>query len=324
MPIRERNSNIELLRILIMFMILLLHANVMSFGMPTDYSVKSFLRSFAEAFTLTPVNIFVLITGYFGTRFTIEKIGSLLYQVIFCLVPLSLLFCWRTGSSLNLADINIFNYWFINAYIGLLVFVPVLNCAVVAFTKSQFKLFLIVYYVVIALCGSFLQIEGIVVDRGYSVLWFVFLYLLGRYVSIYPPSISCVKLLVVMLLACLGKTMIIFLTHKGINYVDPFITIQSVCTLLLFARLDIKSRLVNQIAVSTTMVYLINLHPIFWKIYRIQVNTIYDWSNGVMVFLPTLFLYCLAIFSFAILYDKIRMLTWKPLSALLKKIDLTV
>ena len=318
---QERNSNIELLRILIMFMILLLHANVMSFGMPTDYSVTSFLRSFAEAFTLTPVNIFVLITGYFGTRFAIDKLGNLLYQVLFCIVPISLLLCWWRGSEVSLGDVSVFHYWFINAYIGLLVFVPVLNTAVATFTRQQFKRFLILYYVAIILCGGFLEIEGIGVNKGYSIVWFIFLYLIGRYVRLYPPTASVPKMLTLILLACMGKAMLIFLVHKGINYVDPFILVQSVCTLLLFTRFEIKSGLINKIAASTTMVYLINLHPIFWDIFRGQVTSMYETCRTPLSFLPLLLLYCLAIFIFAILYDQLRILTWKPLRLWLKKMD---
>lgn len=305
-----------------MFMILLLHANVMSFGMPIDYSLRSFLRSFAEAFTLTPVNIFVLITGYFGTRFSFEKMGNLFYQVIFCIVPISLLLCGLgNGNGLSFGSLNVFNYWFINAYLGLLVFVPLLNAAIDTFNRRQFKCLLIVYYVVVVLCGAFLPMVGLAIDKGYSVLWFIFLYLVGRYVRVYPPVTASLKLVVLFLLACFGKTILIFAAHKGINYVDPFILVQSVCTLLLFARLKIKNGLVNWVASSTTMVYLINLHPIFWDVFRKQVNIIYESSSNDIVFLSLLLLYCLAIYVFAILYDKIRLITWKPISVCFRKMD---
>ncbi len=90
----DRNSSIELLRIVAMFMILLLHANFASFNAPQDVSLRSFARCLADAFTVTPVNIFVLITGYFGTRFSLNKVFSLVYQVVFCVIPISLVLIW--------------------------------------------------------------------------------------------------------------------------------------------------------------------------------------------------------------------------------------
>ena len=274
MVIQRRNSNIELLRIIIMFMILLLHSNFFAFGNPIGYSFISFSRCFAEAFTLTPVNIFVLITGFFGTRFTIRKSMNLIFQVFFCVVPISLI--------LSICGIIVFDYhsfvfhkyWFINAYIVLLVVTPVLNAATEILTQREFKSVLISFYIVIFI-SSIIELQGIDIKYGYSLLWFIFLYLLGRYVNHYQPSLLKKQLIALILISCLGNSILIFTLHRC-DYVNPFIVIQSVCTLLLFAKFDIKSNVINTIAASTTMVYLVNLHPVLWGGYK----------ESVMVFLP--------------------------------------
>ena len=89
--ILQRKSNMELLRIISMFMILLLHANFYTFKAPTDIGVQSFLRIATQSATIIGVNLFVLITGYFGTSFKLTKIFGLIFQVLFAVVPVTII-----------------------------------------------------------------------------------------------------------------------------------------------------------------------------------------------------------------------------------------
>lgn len=65
---KERQSNVELLRIIAMFLILLVHADFYSLGEPsytdiTSESLDTFLRIFFEVISIPAVNIFVMISG---------------------------------------------------------------------------------------------------------------------------------------------------------------------------------------------------------------------------------------------------------------------
>lgn len=76
-----RDSNIELLRILAMFMVLLVHADFFSLGIPSVEDIQnnqldSFWRIFFEAVNIPCVNIFVLISGYFGIKPTFKGGGE--------------------------------------------------------------------------------------------------------------------------------------------------------------------------------------------------------------------------------------------------------
>lgn len=310
----KRNSNIELLRIVIMFMILLLHANFFTFKMPTDYSFTSFSRCFAEAFTLTPVNIFVLITGFFGTVFSVKKVLSLIFQVFFCVVPISLfLTCFGIIESDFRSIIRsfVFNeYWFINAYIGLLILTPILNVAVDHLSHRVYISSLL-FFNVIAFLDAFWGVSGIQIGRGYSLIWFIFLYLLGRYVKYYQVSLSQKQLISLIVISCLCNSLLIFTFHN-VNYVNPFIVIQSVSTLLLFTKFEIKSDVINWVAASTTMVYLVNLHPVLCGSIKNKLWTFYQ-NNNTFIFLLYTVLFCVSIFVFAIFYDKLRIFTWKKI-----------
>ncbi len=310
MEVKRRDSNIELLRIIIMFMILLLHANFLAFDRPEGYSFTSFSRCFAEAFTLTPVNIFVLITGFYGTHFSIRKSMNLIFQVLFCVIPISLLLIGCGVIDFKYQYFAFHRYWFINAYIGLFALTPILNAAVERFTNKEFKTVLIVFYV-IAFADYLFGIEGIEIRRGASVLWFMFLYLLGRYVKANQPSCSKKVLILIILVSCLCNAFV--LAEQQTDYVNPFILIQSVSTLLLFNQFKISSNFINKVAISTTMVYLVNLHPALWDLEQQWLLSLYQ-KFSVPLFLLYTVLSCVAIFVFAIVYDKLRLFVWNILT----------
>lgn len=305
-----------------MFMILLLHANFLTFDMPTDYSFRSFSRCFAEAFTLTPVNIFVLITGFFGTRFTIKKSMNLIFQAFFCVVPISFVLVACGFIDFDYHHFIFHKYWFINAYIGLIAFTPVLNIAEEKFTQKEFKSFLIIFYI-IAFTSALAALNGIVIASGYSLIWFIFLYMLGRYIKIYQPLSSCSKnqLIGIILVTCFCKSTLIFLISGFLNYVEPFIVIQSVCTLILFTKFEIKSSIINAIAASTTMVYLVNLHPVLWGFMKDRLWFFYL-NNNTIIFLIYTILSCVAVFVFAIAYDRLRLFVWEKIELAFSKIQI--
>lgn len=68
-----RESNFELLRIIAMFMVLVLHADFQALGEPTRADIissplTSSLKVFFEMASIVAVNVFVLISGWFGIR----------------------------------------------------------------------------------------------------------------------------------------------------------------------------------------------------------------------------------------------------------------
>lgn len=68
-----RKSNIELLRIISMILIVLNHSNYLIFGSVIGEEIeqdsfRSFGRMLFEQLCIIGVNVFVLISGYFGIR----------------------------------------------------------------------------------------------------------------------------------------------------------------------------------------------------------------------------------------------------------------
>lgn len=321
MPAKQRNSSIELLRILIMYMILLVHTNYFVFGGPEDHSMTSFMRCLAEAFTLMPVEIFMLITGYFGTRFSVTKVAGLIYQMIFCVMVITAVYVLLGKGGNRMYDFMFWGYWFVNAYIGVVIFSPIVNVAIEKISKRQFELFLISFYVIFGIgeyaCGLF----GGGLLKGYSIIWFLYMYMFGRYLRMYTPKISTAWLLVVFIGSLMASTLLLFTTLGYADFVNPFMILQSASFLLLFTRFNFKSKTVNYIASSTLMVYLVSMHPCYAETFKEHIRAMYDPSGSTVLFILKILAYCAAVFAVSIAFDKLRQLTWKPLSRPFQKLD---
>lgn len=86
--LKVRESNIELLRNISMFMILVIHANFVSlpkieYEELMNNTVPSVTRFFIESFGIVAVNVFVFISGWFGIKTRKKNVLSFIYQILF-------------------------------------------------------------------------------------------------------------------------------------------------------------------------------------------------------------------------------------------------
>ena len=86
-----RSSNIELLRIISMFLVLIVHADYFSLGAPTiteitDKPLSSFARILFESLSILCVNVFVFISGWFSIKPNFKRVTNFLFQCLFFLI----------------------------------------------------------------------------------------------------------------------------------------------------------------------------------------------------------------------------------------------
>ncbi len=153
----NRESNTELLRIIAMLGIMILHADFFALGFPQrddciDFPFTSFLKFLIESVFIISVNVFVLISGYYGIRPKINSFLSFCFQILFFNTFFFLLFsliipedafCWSGISSIFMLDSR---FWFVKAYIFLYLLAPVLNSFSSCSNKSYFQLLLISFF----------------------------------------------------------------------------------------------------------------------------------------------------------------------------------
>lgn len=197
---KVRQSNMELLRIIAMFLVLLVHADFFSLGAPSasdciEDPIDSCLKVFFEAISIACVDIFVCLSGWFGIRPTIKGISNFVFQCLFWLIGLYVVTLILGTSSISiqglmgcfaLTKLN----WFIKAYILLYILAPVLNAFVEKASQKDFRNVLIAFFSFEFIYGWIFSGSTQHIQSGYSTISFIGLYLLARYVRLYQPRIS--------------------------------------------------------------------------------------------------------------------------------------
>ena len=327
---RERKSGIELLRIIAMFLVLVVHASFSSVGEPTyndiiQSSFSSYTRFFFQSLSIGCVDIFVIITGWFGIRPKRESFFNFTFQCLFFLFGIYA-FCLATGlasfSIKGIAECLLFRgTWFVKAYLLLYILAPLLNAFIDSASERQHRM-LLIYFFSFQIIYSWASFAVTFFEQGYSTMSFIGLYLLARYFSIYKPKIGNYNknyylaffFMSVILLATTSfltrRFQIEAVAGRILGYDQPLVIASSFSLVLYFNKLDFQNAVINSIAVSSFAVYLLHSNPNFFVQYYIPtIKSIYNSYNGIIC-LGEILLFLLFVFTLAILIDKIRIWLW--------------
>ena len=196
---KQRESNFELLRIISMFMVLALHADFFAIGAPDveafhDTPLSASTRLLIEMMSIVSVNVFVMISGWFGIKPSLKGFANFLFQCLFFLVGIyavGLLSGYVPLSAKGVAScltISSGYNWFIRAYLGLYVLSPILNAFLEHCSKRQLEYVLIAFYTFQTFYGFIGNVDFFC--SGYSTFSFIGLYLLSRYLRLYGTALS--------------------------------------------------------------------------------------------------------------------------------------
>lgn len=302
----ERNMGIDALRIFSMFLIVLLHS-LKQGGILTHVesaSAQDYLAWLLVVIAYCSVDCYALISGYVGAKSTwrFSRLVSLWLQVFFYSSLITAYFAVRMPQNVNLyiwfkslLPIMSRQYWYVTCYFGLLVFIPFLNAGIRSLQGRPLRRLLMIGLALFSLLPCLLQgypfnfspdIDAFGMFNGYSLIWLLFLYLLGA--CLRECRITSVKtgiwvaLLFFSVVLTWGSLFVlpkITLARFGevrytvilLNYTSPTILAAAVCFLALWAGHPPKSRvgcgLVSLLAPSSLSVYLIHTHPLLWEAY---------------------------------------------------------
>ena len=202
---RERQSNIELLRILVMLGVVVLHMNLYGLKMATEFSGKFIFMHFTESLFICAVNVFVLITGYFSykiNKISVRKIIELIVEVILVKETLYIAYSilQRTPISLSTIITNLIpNNYFVILYCVLLCMAPFISKLFGVLCEKQRKYFVCSILIVFSFYTfmtdaleaisrtSFAGINSIGLygdQQGYTIINFMLLFIVGAYLRI--------------------------------------------------------------------------------------------------------------------------------------------
>lgn len=285
----NRQSNIELLRVIAMIFIIAHHFSVHGgFNFSADVTtVNSLWIQFIKIGGKIGVNIFVLISGYFliNTK-TVKtsKAFKLWFQIFSYSVFIYMLFVLiglepfgKRNFIKQCLPITYSKWWFASTYFILYLLCPFINKLLVSLDKKSYLNLLIILGVCWCIIPTF---TGEAVQSN-SLLWFVFLYALAGYIRLYSPKsenkgITYILLsFIIAIITWISYVLIIKFEIKTLT-LDFYgmqqlpILVISVLLLLGFLKITVKpNNIINIISSATFGVYLIHdngyVRPFIWK-----------------------------------------------------------
>lgn len=283
---QERIQGPDIIKTVSMFVIVVSHA--------ISYCVlnteDNYIWRFVANISIVADNLFIIASGYLSARYPTKAYRK---QKIFRLIIKSDLYSWiiflvliifgytkiSVENRFDIFPILTGGYWFITCYIGLYLIKPFLDNYLKTIDQRLFKRLIIVLVFVFSIFASIPYSLEIGSYHGYSICWFIALYVLGYYVYISGLKFKKYYFLILVFLL-MEKFLIetINVSHSGFvshcNDVNNIVwLIISVILFLLLKDLRTKSTISQKVialtAKSTFGVFLIHMQPslkiIIWK-----------------------------------------------------------
>ena len=268
---KQRDSNLELYRIIVMLLIVSHHFVVNSGVLEKMYenplSVNSIFLFLFGAWGKTGINCFMMITGYFmcKSRITLEKYVRLLFEVVFYNIVIAFVFA-ITGYGTWMEIIEAFfvvrrlnNGNFTACFLIFYLLIPFWNILLNSISKKQHQYLLAILGFLYVFLGT-MPAFGVVFNY---VSWFGFLYLVAAYIRFYPCKKKNWGLYtgvfifagILLIISCLilGSRLDKQIAYRFVSDSNTFIAFAiSVCSFMLFKQWNIGySKLINIIGGST-------------------------------------------------------------------------
>lgn len=283
---------------------------------------------FIDSFLIMTVNCFVFISGYYGIKFRVKTVLSLIIQAITYSITIDFLYDFLTEGQLSLDAVwngllSIPNgqWWFITAYFFLYLLSPFLNLAKKYLTRFQFLYVLGILTAVNFVIGFTLDPSSLGVLNGYSLLSFICVYFCGQafnghlnfkkgklfYLIVY---VICSLLIFTMFFTGL-KCFSVDLAWMAFSYNNPLVLISAVSFFFLFKSFHISSTTISFFSSSVLAVYLVHEHPVSADFLTEHLNRVaLKFEIGNVYF--TLFLIALLLFLCCTIIEKLRMSITEP------------
>lgn len=309
---RERDSGMEVLRIFAILLVICVH--MFSYGGFYDAAkaVGGHVHSVALLMKLASraaVDIFLLITGYFmvdrpfDLKKGLQRSAGVYQKMLFYSVVLTIIFLCLGSEYLiaygkqmpvwqailkGIFPVTSQTWYFLSDYLLLCLLMPFLNLALQMLTKKEYRVLVIILVLLMSVWAVLLPMRPfnyVFETFGYknvlvgkNIFHFVFIYILGGYISFYTAPRKKPNFLY--LAGALGTIVLNYLLFTRLpgwfgyqavaqQYSNPLVIANAVFLLLFFRDVHFRLRLVNLLASTTLGVYAISefrfLRTVLWK-----------------------------------------------------------
>lgn len=177
----RRNANIELLRFVLMIAICIWHTMVHGFDFKnmSTMNTPQIQHLIMMGICVPAVDTFMFISGYYGIRFSYDKLLKLIIQALL-IANIIILVRLPFGGSLSFYDQFLpissgLTWWFLSAYAVVMVLSPILNAGINSIESKIFRNILVMLFFVFSVVKY--RLDG----GGYNLITLLLIYLLGRY-----------------------------------------------------------------------------------------------------------------------------------------------
>lgn len=214
---KERNSNIEALRVFMMFLIILLHFSARVYDLKDTDNYPAFTFSILQSirsFCFLGVSTFAFISGYYGINWSLNKFLKLEFLAISWGVGIYIVGALMGGmpSPKILFPLCSGYIWYFSAYMILMILSPIINTGIKNVEKKTHQT-IVIFLVCFFYGGQFIFPDSI----GQNFLILVVIYILASYLHKYPNQNLEKNALYYFLLAVLLNATIAFTAS---NYLD--------------------------------------------------------------------------------------------------------
>lgn len=334
---KARDSRFELLRIIaILFIIVAHYSDYSSWNVDVTKGIAGITTLAYTPFGQIGVKIFAMITGYFmGTKVlsakdSFKRVRKIWIQVFFYSIIMLLITSLFVNVSIKLISLSIFpitlnEYWFVTAYVLLLLFIPFLNILTTKIDKRTF----VSLIVICILCSDILPVLNNTIGGDVSsVMTLITAYLIGSYIRIYDIDLNAGLIII----GIIGGFLLIYISYialflLNLNYnqlahfasgIIPLVI--AICAFLLIKKSKpYANKYINLLASTTFSAYLISEHPAFRMYLWHKILNFSKYQYNPLLILAFGLISGIFILLFAMVVDLLRQLLFNFISKQYKR-----
>lgn len=288
------------------------------------------------------VPLFFLISGYLGIRFSLKGLMRYVSKVYFYLVPLTVIVAYYINHESLREIFRLFfvfghdKYWYVNCYLYLFLFSPVINRYLENISLKQRIYLLLVLFFMSVYVGDMMMGDRYLVE-GKNLTNVLMFYVLGNTIKQYQKhweKFPMYQLAIAVILLDIGLVFVYSylssisfrIWNYSFPYNSPLIILNSSLVFMIFAKMSFKSKFVNWLSGGIFACYLWQCVPILWKtFFEYPASIIYSGGDGKSS--PVLFLFAAGIYAIIIIIlvivsvDKLLSPVWNSLISIAEQFD---
>lgn len=281
---KERDSGLELLRILAIILIFWMHGA----SSYSNNNLSAWLCIVIETVGNVGVALFILISGYFSVKLKPVKMIQLEMMILlYCWIGLGFRFVWGETQMMGAQILSylfpiIGRYsWYFTCYFALAFLSSFLNEILEKIDRETFKHLLITMLFVFSGITTFCFFD-ITQDGGKGIVNMILLYFIGKYIRMYKDDVEyrrskLIGTYVAVTGICIALNGALYVTtgtmqNRFARDNSLFTIAEAVCIFLIFKNIHFTSPFINRVAAHVPAIFIME-----WTLRGIITNYMFDY-----------------------------------------------